>query len=115
MISCEDVGHILMVDISLFFSSVGLRVGRDPRIASNDNVHVRVFNRVRRGLSRMYLQIFQELSFTRSGSVGPNSRKIIGHDPVERPEVRGALGVEPFVFDLLDSGRVSLIARRCSG
>ena len=68
VISGEDVGHILVVDVSIFLGGVRFGVGCDGRIAANDNVHSRSFNSVGRGLSGMGLQILQELCFSGSGS-----------------------------------------------
>lgn len=113
VIPCEDVGHVLMVYASIFLGGVGLRVGCERRVASNDNLHIRMFNGVGRGLSCMCLQVLQKLRFPRSGSVGPDSCEIVGQDTVEGCKVRGPLGLEPLVFDLLDRGHVSLIERRC--
>jgi hypothetical protein len=113
MISGEDVGHILMVDVSIFLGSVRLCVGCDRCIAANDNVHIRSFNDVGRGLSGMGLQILQELCFPGRGSVGANPLEIVGQDTVECRNVRGALGLEPIVFDLLNARNISLVGRRC--
>src|SRR5215472_3403598 len=90
VISCEDVGRILMIDVSIFFSRVSLRVRCDGRIASHDDMHVRVFNGVGWSLPSMWLQVLQQLRLSGSGAVGANSGEIIGHDAFERRDVRGA-------------------------